>query len=148
MKKILRFFDKLEDRVRIRLSHRSIFYALVGGSLVVLFWRGIWHSADILMEKGAEMYMYNGSLFGKILYYVFYEPNTIVWTALLLLLTGLFVATMIGDRIILSGLKHEKKVEEKTEVEVRQEEEQIVLLNKKVAQISKDIEEIKIFLKK
>lgn len=148
MKKILRFFDRLEDKVRIRLSHRSIFYALVGGSLVVLFWRGIWHSADILMEKGAEMYMYKGSTFGKILYYVFYEPNTIVWTALLLLLTGLFVATMIGDRIILSGLKHEKKIDEKTEAEIRQEEEQIILLNKKVSQISKDIEEIKTLLKK
>jgi hypothetical protein len=148
MKRIFRFFDKLEDRVRVRLSHRSIFYALIGGSLVVLFWRGIWHTGDILMERGAEMYVYEGSKFGKFLYYFFYEPNTIIWTAGLLLLTGLFVSTMIGDRIILSGLKHEKKVDEKTEEEIKQEEEQIALLNKKVSQISKDIEEIKTLLKK
>jgi hypothetical protein len=148
MKKILRFFDKLEDKVRVRLSHRSIFYALIGGSLVVLFWRGVWHTADILMEKGAEMYIYDGSKFGKFMYYFFYEPNTIIWTVLLLLLTGLFVSTMIGDRIILSGLKHEKKVDEKTEEEIREEEQQIVLLNKKVSEISKDIEEIKTLLKK
>jgi hypothetical protein len=148
MKKILRFFDKLEDKVRVRLSHRSIFYALVGGSLVVLFWRGVWHTADILMEKGAEMYVYDGSNFGKFMYYFFYEPNTIIWTVLLLLLTGLFVSTMIGDRIILSGLKHEKKIDEKTEEEIREEEQQIVLLNKKVSEISKDIEEIKTLLKK
>ena len=147
MKKILRFFDKLEDKVRVRLSHRSIFYALIGGSLVVLFWRGVWHTGDILMQKGAEMY-YNGSLFGKFLYYFFYEPNTIIWTAGLLLLTGLFVSTMIGDRIILSGLKNEKKIDEKTEEEIRQEEQQIVLLNKKVTEISKDLEEIKTLLKK
>jgi hypothetical protein len=55
---------------------------------------------------------------------------------------------MIGDRIILSGLKHEKKVDEKTEEEIREEEQQIVLLNKKVSEISKDIEEIKALLKK
>jgi hypothetical protein len=148
MKKIFRFFDKLEDKVRVRLSHRSIFYALIGGSLVVLFWRGIWHTADILMKTGAQMYIYDGSKFGKFLYYFFYEPNTIIWTVLLLLLTGLFVSTMIGDRIILSGLKHEKKIDEKTEEEIKQEEEQIALLNKKVSQISKDIEEIKTLLKK
>jgi hypothetical protein len=100
------------------------------------------------MERGAEMYVYEGSKFGKFLYYFFYEPNTIIWTAGLLLLTGLFVSTMIGDRIILSGLKHEKKVDEKTEEEIKQEEEQIALLNKKVSQISKDIEEIKTLLKK
>lgn len=148
MKKIFKFFDKLEDKVRVRLSHRSIFYALIGGSLVVLFWRGIWHTADILMKTGAQMYIYEGNKFGKFLYYFFYEPNTIIWTVLLLLLTGLFVSTMIGDRIILSGLKHEKKIDEKTEGEIRQEEEQIILLNKKVSQISKDIEEIKTLLKK
>ncbi len=144
MKKVLRFFDKLEDKVRVRLSHRSIFYALLGGSLVVLFWRGIWHTADILMRGEVWMQDINKDILG----YIFYEPNTIIWTAALLLLTGLFVSTMIGDRIILSGLKHEKKVDEKTEEEIRQEEEQIVLLNKKVAQISKDIEEIKTLLKK
>jgi hypothetical protein len=148
MKNIFRFFDKLEDKVRARLSHRSILYAFVGGSLVVLFWRGVWHTADILMEKGAGMYVYEGSKFGKFLYYFFYEPNTIVWTTAFLLVTGLFVSTMIGDRIILSGLKNEKKIDEKTEVEIRQEEEQIVLLNKKVSEISKDIEEIKNLLKK
>jgi hypothetical protein len=108
----------------------------------------VWHTADILMEKGAEMYIYDGSKFGKFMYYFFYEPNTIIWTVLLLLLTGLFVSTMIGDRIILSGLKHEKKVDEKTEEEIREEEQQIVLLNKKVSEISKDIEEIKTLLKK
>ena len=148
MKKIFRFFDKLEDKVRVRLSHRSIFYALVGGSLVVLFWRGIWHSADILMRMGAEMYISNGSGFGKFLYYFFYEPNTIIWTVLLLLLTGLFVSTMIGDRIILSGLKHEKKVDEKTEEEIKQEDEHIILIRKKIDKMSADIEEIKILLKK
>ena len=45
-RKIVRFFDKLEDKIRGRLSHHPIFYALVGGIGVVLFWRGVWHTAD------------------------------------------------------------------------------------------------------
>jgi len=148
MKKILRFFDKLEDKVRVRLSHKSIFYAFLGGTGVVLFWRGIWHTADIFMYKGVEIYETTGNVWGKVLAYFFYEPITIIWTTLILLLTGLFVSTMIGDRIILSGLKHEKKVDEKTEEEIKEEEEQIKILNKKVEKLSTDIEEIKTLLKK
>lgn len=136
MKKIIHFFDKLEDKVRTRLSHRSIFYAFLGGTFTIIFWRGIWHTADILEAKGG------------IWAYIFYEPNTIVWTLALLLLTGLFVSIMIGDRIILSGLKHEKKVEEKTEEEVKQEEKDIKSLRSQMTQISKDVEEIKTLLKK
>ena len=136
MKKIIHFFDKLEDKVRTRLSHRSIFYAFLGGTFTIIFWRGVWHTADILEAKGG------------IWAYVFYEPNTIVWTLALLLLTGLFVSIMIGDRIILSGLKHEKKVEEKTEEEVKQEEKDIKSLRNQMVQISKDVEEIKTLLKK
>ena len=136
MKKIIHFFDKLEDKVRTRLSHRSIFYAFLGGTFTIIFWRGVWHTADILEAKGG------------IWTYIFYEPNTIVWNLALLLLTGLFVSIMIGDRIILSGLKHEKKIEEKTEEEVKQEEKDIKSLRSQMTQISKDVEEIKILLKK
>jgi hypothetical protein len=136
MKKIIHFFDKLEDKVRTRLSHRSIFYAFLGGTFTIIFWRGVWHTADILEAKGG------------IWAYIFYEPNTIVWTLALLLLTGLFVSIMIGDRIILSGLKHEKKVEEKTEEEVKQEEKDIKSLRSQMTQISRDVEEIKTLLKK
>jgi len=136
IKKITYFFDKLEDKVRAKLSHRSIFYAFLGGTFTIIFWRGIWHTADILQAKGG------------IWAYIFYEPNTVVWALVLLLLTGLFVSIMIGDRIILSGLKHEKKVEEKTEEEVEHEETEIKLLRNQMTQISKDIEEIKDLLKK
>ena len=136
IKQIIHFFDKLEDKVRVRLSHRSIFYAFLGGTFTVIFWRGVWHTVDILEAKGG------------ILGYIFYEPNTIVWTLALLLLTGLFVSIMIGDRIILSGLKHEKKIEEKTEEEIKQEELEIKNIRSQVSQISKDIEEIKTLLKK
>jgi hypothetical protein len=130
-KEIVKFFDKLEDKVRARLSHRSILYAIVGGTAVVLFWRGMWHTADILMAKGG------------ILGIIFYEPYTIVWTAIILLMTGLFVSSFIGERIILSGIKNEKRIDQKTEEEVDKEEDEIRTMRAKIHQMSKDIEEIK-----
>ncbi|MFA6226888.1 MAG: hypothetical protein WC631_00165 [Candidatus Paceibacterota bacterium] len=133
---VVRFFDRLEDRVRGRLSHRSIIYGFIGGMSLVLFWRGVWHTGDILMEKGG------------ILGWLFYEPHTIVWTSIILLMTGLFVSLTIGDRIILSGIKHEKKVEEKTESEIKGEESEIQQLNKKVEGLYREISEIKDLLKK
>ena len=131
MRSIIKYLDRLEDRVRGRLSHRSILYALIGGISVVLFWRGVWHTADILMEKGG------------VWFYVFYEPSTIVWTTLILLLTGLFVSFFIGDRILLSGIKREKKIEEETEEEIQKEEFEIKEMQRKIGEIHKDLQEIK-----
>ncbi len=130
-KKIVHFFDKVEDKVRIRLSHRSILYACIGGMGTVIFWRGVWHSADILMKKSG------------FLSWFFYEPVTIVWASIILLMTGLFVSNFIGERIIISGLKKEKKVTDKTESEVDKEEDEIRAMRTRISQISKDIEEIK-----
>ncbi len=130
-KSVANYFDKLEDRVRIKLSHRSIMYAFIGGIATVLFWRGIWHTGDILMNEGG--------FWG----WFFYEPITIVWTSVILLMTGLFVSVFIGERIIISGLKNEKKVSDKTEKEVDKEEDEIRDMESKINRISKDIREIK-----
>ena len=62
--------------------------------------------------------------------------------------TGLFVSFFIGDRIILSGLKHKKKVEEKTEAEVREEEAILVAINEKLSELQREVAEIKSFVKK
>lgn len=128
---IVRFFDKLEDKVRTRLSHRSIFYALIGGAMVVLFWRGIWHTGDILMAKGG--------FWG----WLFYEPITIIWTSAILLMTGLFVSSFIGERIVISGLKKEKKITDQTEEEVQEEEEKIRRLENKIDLLIKEVADIK-----
>ncbi len=131
MFKIVSYFDKLEDKVRAKLSHRSIAYAFIGGAATVIFWRGVWHTADILMKKGG------------FLGWFFYEPNTIIWTSVILLMTGLFISVFIGERIIISGIKNEKKTTDKTEVEIDKEEDEIRSMRSKIIQISKDIEEIK-----
>ncbi|MFH0755538.1 MAG: hypothetical protein V1910_02635 [bacterium] len=134
-KGIIKFFDKIEDKVRIKLSHRSILYAFIGGTGTVIFWRGVWHSADILMEKGG------------FLSWFFYEPITVLWSSIILLITGLFVSIFIGERIIISGLKKEKKVTDKTEIEVDKEENEIRNMRIKINQIAKDIEEIRKIIK-
>lgn len=128
---IIRFFDKLEDKVRGRLSHRSILYALLGGMCTVLFWRGVWHTGDIFMEKGG--------FWG----WMFYEPITLIWTSIILLLTGLFVSNFIGERIIISGLKQEKKATDKTEEEIKEEGAEINRLEKKMDLIMKEITALK-----
>ncbi|MBI5306569.1 hypothetical protein HZB04_03225 [Candidatus Wolfebacteria bacterium] len=100
MHKIIKFFDKLEDKIRGKLSHWPIIYAFIGGIGIVLFWRGIWHTAD---EIGLSSFF------------------SILISVILLLSTGLFVSFFIGHYIIFSGLKQEKKIEEKEEKEIEEE---------------------------
>ncbi|MFA5652280.1 MAG: hypothetical protein WC933_02860 [Candidatus Paceibacterota bacterium] len=130
-KKIFHFFDKLEDKIRARLSHYTIIYAIISGLAIVLFWRGVWETGDILAEQGG------------ILSVIFYGPYSIVWTVIILLSTGLFVSFFVGDRIILSGIKNEKRIDQKNEEDIKKEEEEIKTMRTKITQISKDIEEIK-----
>ncbi len=98
---MLKFFKKIEAAFRRYLSHKPLLYALVGGVGVVLFWRGVWHSADAY-GVGNIASMLLGILF--------------------LLPTGLLVSVFIGDHVIISGLKGEKKITEETEKEIKREE--------------------------
>jgi len=126
----------MEDRIRGYLSRAPIVYAVIGAVAIVLFWRGIWDLADILYRAGG-------------LWTLFFHPFvSLVLSVVVLLATGLFVSFFIGDRIILSGLKHEKKIEEKTEIEVRQEETMIAALHAKLDKMVKELEEVKASIKK
>ncbi len=147
MKKLVRFFDRLEDKVRARLSHRTIIYAFIGGATHVLFWRGIWITSDIIRDYGWSGIWTNSNVSGFWGWF-FYEPVALVWATLVLLLTGLFVAGFIGERIIISGLKKEKKSTDKTEEEIKKEENKINILTIQLEQMQKSIEEIKNSLKK
>jgi len=142
-KAITRFFDKLEDKVRVSLSHRSVIYAFIGGTAHVIFWRGIWHTSDFIMSGDWHLEVARG-FWG----WLFYEPITLIWTSAILLLTGLFVATFIGERVIMSGLKREKKVTDRTEDEIRKEEDRINTLNGKINTVLTDLAEIKDALSK
>lgn len=121
MRKILHFFDKLEDKTRAKLSHAPLLYALIGGVGVVLFWRGVWHLADNV-GLGAML----SALIG----------------ALILLVTGVFVSSFIGNRLIISGLSGEKKLTEKTKEEIDTEESQIRKLQSTLDRVEKEVEKI------
>jgi hypothetical protein len=125
------FFDKLEDRVRGHLSHYPVVYTIIGGVAIVLFWRGVWHTADVLQAQGGVI----GFLFSPFV-------NTIL-VVVILLMTGLFVSYFIGDTILMSGIKGEKKVTDRTQKEVKDEEEKIGELRTTIKEMKKEIDEIK-----
>ena len=120
--RIICFFDKLEDRIRISLSHHPIPYAFIGGIGVILFWRGIWETADLFPW--------------------FTAPLSIVVGLIILLLTGLLVSFFIGDSIILSGFKREKKLAEKTESEVRSEKDIMESMVTELKTIDEDLKKL------
>jgi low affinity Fe/Cu permease len=132
MHRILRFFDKLEDKVRGRLSRTPILYAFIGGSGVVIYWRGVWHSMDYLMQFLAQNPSYP--------FFSWWDgPLSITLGATILLLTGVFVPSFVGNEIIISGLRGEKKLTEKTEAEVRGEGEMVARLSLQIKNISENL---------
>ncbi len=122
-KEIFKFFDKLEDKTRGRLSRSPFFYALIGGIGIILFWRGVWHTADMFLFMTG--------------------PVSALVGIVILLVTGVFVSSFIGNRLIMSGLKGEKKLSEKTADEVKNEETEIGRIERVLHKMEGDLEEIK-----
>jgi len=121
MKKIVDFFDKLENKVRAKLSHYPILYGFIVGIGVVLFWRGVWHIADEV-NLGSVV--------------------SIVLGSIILLMTGIFVSEFLGKKLIISGIAGEKKIEEKEEKEIRTEETQIKKLENTLERVEKKLDQI------
>src|SRR3989344_1598576 len=115
------FFDKLEDHIRARFSRRPNLYGLIGGVAIVLFWRGVWMLDD---EVGLS------------------SISSIVISVAIMLATGLFVSFFVGDRIVLSGLRREKKLIEKTEEEIKTEESEILQVKTELKKIEQKLGEI------
>ncbi|OGI79272.1 hypothetical protein A3F19_00960 [Candidatus Nomurabacteria bacterium RIFCSPHIGHO2_12_FULL_37_29] len=120
-KKVVRFFDKLEDKIRAKLSHTPIFYGFLGGIGVVLFWRGVWHIADDINLSSIV---------------------SIITGSIILLLTGVFVSAFVGNRLIISGLIGEKKLAERAEEEIESEEAQIKNLQNTLGRMEKKLDHI------
>ncbi|MFA5131863.1 MAG: hypothetical protein WC444_00885 [Candidatus Paceibacterota bacterium] len=129
---VYNFFDKMEDHVRARLSRHAFIYTFIGGTGIVLFWRGIWHVADVLETiQGVPR--------------VLFSPlGSVILGATILLSTGLFVSVFVGESIIISGIKKDKKVIDRTEEEVASEmgevERTLVLL----VDLKKEVEKLEI----
>ena len=129
VKKLLHYFDKIEDRTRHALSKHPIVYALIGGFLVVIFWRGVWDLMDIL-------YLEYGLWF-------LHPIASLIISIILMLLTGTFISFFIGEQIIISGLKEEKRIDQKTEQEIELEDYQLKHMVSEIAELRKDIAKIK-----
>jgi hypothetical protein len=119
--RIVKFFDRLEITIRGKLSHYPILYAFIGGTGIVLFWRGVWHTAD-------DMNM--GSILSLIVGFI------------ILVLIGVFVAEFIGTKLIISGLIGEKKLEQKEKGEIETEETQLKNLQSTLSRLEKKLEHI------
>ena len=120
MKNVIKFFDRLEDKIRHRLSRHPSLYALIGGFGVVLFWRGVWDLMDIVNLT---------------------NPFVLIFISIvIMMLTGTFVSFFIGEQIILSGLRQEKRIDEKTEEEIRKEEKDLEAIQRQLVEIKKLIE--------
>lgn len=118
-----RFFDKLVDEIRHELSKHPVIYAFIGGFATVLFWRGVWEFAD---------------------YFSFLTPGvSIVVSAIILIATGTFVSFFVGETIIESGLREDKRIDQKTEEEVKKEEERVQDVYRFIAEIRHDVFEIR-----
>lgn len=121
-------FDKMEDHIRARLARHPFIYTFIGGAGVVLFWRGVWHIADVF-EKTSEL----GG-------YIFSPLGSVVLGVIVLLSTGLFVSAFIGDSIIMSGIRHDKKIIEKTIEDVEAEKTDIEKMLVAVLEMKKELE--------
>lgn len=121
IKKIIEFFDKLENKVRRKLSHYPILYAFIGGVGVVLFWRGVWHIAD---DQGMSSVL------------------SLIIGSVMLLMTGIFVSAFVGSKLIISGLVGEKRMGEKEEEEIETEEMQLKNLQKTLKRVEEKLEHI------
>ena len=118
-----KFFDRLEDNVRGHLSHYPIVYAFIAGVGIILFWRGVWHTADLFKFMTGPV-------------------STLIGTVILLLV-GVFVSFFIGDGIIIAGIKREKKLAEKTESEVETEKEELDEVRGMVRKMEHEVEGMK-----
>ena len=121
MRHIWRFFDRFEDKIRRFLSRSPIIYAFIGGVGIVSFWRGVWETSDLLHIAP------QASLIGGLI---------------IMLSIGILVTEFLGNRIIISGLRGEKKLEEKTLDEIEEEEMSLAKLHKQVDAIEKMVKSL------
>jgi len=94
--RVKQWFDETEDRTRAWLSRRPFLYGAVVGIGSVFFFRGIWMLAD-------QISWMTGTL-------------TFILALLILGMSGTITSHFISDRVIISGLKKEKKWEERLDI--------------------------------
>ncbi len=132
--------SKLEQRITIFLSHRPRLYALVVGVGIVLFWRGVWHSCD---QIHAYLTFHNELFTINSFSSPWWDgPVSLLAGTIILHLTGAFTSSFIGNELILSGLRGEKRLSEKTEGEIKDEVRAISDIQEALVSIEKKMNEL------
>jgi hypothetical protein len=86
---------------------------------IVLVWKGVWETAELF----PILHGFPSFLIG----------------VLILLTSGLLVSFFVGDSIIMSGFKREKKLVEKTQGEIHSEMDILLDIKKKVDSLERSM---------
>lgn len=131
-------YKKIQRKIQNYLSHRPSFYALIVGIGIVLFWRGVWHSAD---EIHSTVDYFSSTTSMDFISSPWWDgPLSFIVGTAILYVTGAFTSSFIGNELILSGLRGEKKLSERTEAELKSEENTISDIKDELVLISKKLE--------
>ena len=135
-----RIFSRTREKITIYLSHRPKLYAFVVGFGIVLFWRGAWHSTDFVHTY---FNIFQNNLSTDSISSPWWDgPLSLVVGCIILYFAGAFVSSFIGNELILSGLKKEKKIEEKTEIEVKTEADSVLDIKTSLRAVEDKLEEL------
>lgn len=140
MKHVKNFFQRAEDKIKIYLSHRPKIYALVVGIGIVLFWRGVWHTTD-LIHTYLDIFQNNLTI-DSIGSPWWDGVLSLIVGILVLHFTGAFTSSFIGNELILSGLRGEKRLAEKAETEIKTEEQVILDIKNELSTVNEKITEL------
>jgi hypothetical protein len=140
MKKMRAFSTRIEEKIKIYLSHRPKLYALIVGIGIVIFWRGVWHTADFLHTHFG---VFQGNMTTDSLSGTWWDgPLSFAVGVIILFATGAFTSSFIGNELILSGLRGEKRLTQKTESEVKTEEQFVVDIKEELEKMTEKVEQL------
>ncbi len=128
------------NKLTAYLSHRPKLYAFIVGIGIVLFWRGVWHTADQIHE-----YLSYGLVSSTLDTFSspwWDGPFSLLVGTVILYATSAFVSSFIGNELILSGLRGEKRLNQKTEEEVRSEVKAISDIKSSLKEINSTLEQL------
>ena len=128
------------NKITAYLSHRPRLYAFIVGVGVVLFWRGVWHTIDHI-----HSYINYSEISSTLdaLHSPWWDgPLSLFVGTFILYFTGAFISSFIGNELILSGLRGEKRLNERTEEEVKNEVRAISDIKDSVKEINRTLEQL------
>ena len=135
----MRFLRTFEAKLRGMLGRHRILYAFVAGVGIVLFWRGVWYLADffsifVLSFNGQTVTIdWAAGIDGLI---------SVLFSSFLLISTGLFVSELMSGSILMTDIKKEEKVVEKTEQTVVEESAELPSLEKEIQHIAAEVQDL------